>query len=54
MKKNDKTTIYFLRSFFFDKDIVSYLKLIEDMCENDIQVFKTDKFLNMLLIIKNG
>ncbi len=42
-EKNDKTTIYFLRSFFFDKDRISYLKLIEDMCENDIQVFKTDQ-----------
>ena len=35
-EKNDKTTVYFLRSFFFDKDRVLYLKLIEDMCENDI------------------
>lgn len=42
-EKNDKTTIYFLRSFFFDKDRIAYLKLIEDMCENDIQVFKTDQ-----------
>lgn len=42
-ERNDKTTVYFLRSFFFDKDRASYLKLIEDMCENDIQVFKTDQ-----------
>ena len=42
-EKNDKTTVYFLRSFFFDKDRASYLKLIADMCENNIQVFKTDQ-----------
>lgn len=42
-EKNDKSTVCFLKSFFFDKDRTLYLKLIEDMCENDIQVFKTDK-----------
>lgn len=41
--KNSKNTIYFLKSFFFDKDRKNYLKLMEDMCENDIQVFKTDQ-----------
>lgn len=41
--KNDRNTIYFLKSFFFDKDRDNYLKLMEDMCENDIQVFKTDQ-----------
>lgn len=42
-EQNDKNTIYFFRSFFFDKDRTNYLKLIEDMCNNDIQVFKTDQ-----------
>lgn len=40
---NDKNTIYFLASFFFDKDRENYLKLMEDMCNSDIQVFKTDQ-----------
>ena len=44
-EQNDKNTIYFLRSFFFDKDRTNYLKLIEDMCNNDIQVFKTDQII---------
>ena len=41
-KKNDKNTIYFLRSFFFSDDWQGYTKIIEEMCENDIQIFKTD------------
>ena len=41
-KKNSKDTIYFLRSFFFSDDWVGYTKVIEKMCENDIQIFKTD------------
>lgn len=40
---NDKNTIYFLRSFFFDKDRENYLKVIEEMCNADIQIFKTDQ-----------
>lgn len=40
---NDKNTIYFLRSFFFDKDRENYLKLMEDVCNADIQLFKTDQ-----------
>ena len=42
-EQNDKNTIYFFRSFFVDKDRSNYLQLIEDMCNNDIQVFKTDQ-----------
>lgn len=42
-EKNDKNTIYFLRNFWFGIDRKAYLKLIEDMCENNIQVFKTDQ-----------
>lgn len=42
-EKNDKNTIYFLKSFFVDKDRSAYLKLFEEMCENDIQIFKTDQ-----------
>lgn len=42
-EKNSKDTIYFLRSFFFDHDRNGYLKLMEEVCENDIQVFKTDQ-----------
>ena len=34
--KNDKDTIYFLRSFFFSDDWEGYTKVIEEMCENDI------------------
>ena len=41
-KKNDKNTIYFLRSFFFSDDWQGYTKVIEKMCENNIQIFKTD------------
>ena len=41
-EKNDKDTIYFLRSFFFSDDWDGYTEVIEEMCENDIQVFKTD------------
>ena len=40
---NDKNTMYFLKSFFFDKDRENYLKLMEDVCNADIQVFKTDQ-----------
>ena len=40
---NDKNTLYFLKSFFFDKDRDNYLKLMEDICNADIQVFKTDQ-----------
>lgn len=43
LEKNDKNTLYFLRSFFFDKDRDNYLKLMEDVCSADIQVFKTDQ-----------
>ncbi len=42
-EKNNKNTIYFLRSFFFDKDRENYLKLMEDACNSDIQIFKTDQ-----------
>lgn len=41
-ENNDKDTIYYLSSFFFSNDKPAYLKLMEDMCEADIQVFKTD------------
>ncbi len=41
-EKNDKNTIYFLRSFFFSDDWKGYTKVIEEMCQNDIQIFKTD------------
>ena len=41
-EKNDKETIYFLRSFFFSDDWEGYTKVIEEMCENNIQIFKTD------------
>lgn len=41
-EKNDKETIYFLRSFFFSDDWNGYTRVIEEMCENDIQIFKTD------------
>lgn len=41
--KNDKNTIYFFRSFFFDKDRSNYLNIIAKMCENNIQIFKTDQ-----------
>ena len=41
-KKNDKNTIYFLRSFFFSDDWQGYTKVIEKMFENNIQIFKTD------------
>ena len=40
---NDKNTLYFLKSFYFDKDRESYLKLMEDACNADIQIFKTDQ-----------
>lgn len=40
---NDKNTLYFLKSFFFDKDRDNYLKLMEDICNANIQVFKTDQ-----------
>ena len=40
---NNKDTIYFLAGFYFDKDRENYLKLIEDICESDIQIFKTDQ-----------
>lgn len=33
---------YFLRSFFFSDDWKGYTNVIEEMCENDIQIFKTD------------
>lgn len=42
-EENDKNTIYFLRSFFFDKDREAYLKVMEDACNCDIQIFKTDQ-----------
>ena len=37
-----KDTIYFLRSFFFSDDWERYTKTIEEMCEKDVQIFKTD------------
>lgn len=40
---NNQKTIYFLASFYFDKERDAYLKLMEEMCEKDIQVFKTDQ-----------
>lgn len=40
---NNRDTMYFLASFFFDKDRENYLKLMEEICENDIQIFKTDQ-----------
>ena len=40
---NDKNTLYFFRSFFFDIDRKNYLKLMEDVCNADIQIFKTDQ-----------
>lgn len=42
-EKNDNNTIYFLRSFFFDKDRDNYLSVMEDACNADIQIFKTDQ-----------
>lgn len=42
-EKNSKDTIYFFKSFFFDKDRKAYLKLVEEMCNDDIQIFKTDQ-----------
>jgi hypothetical protein len=42
-EKNDKNTIYFLRSFFFDVDRKNYLHIMEKACESDIQIFKTDQ-----------
>lgn len=50
---NNKNTIYFLASFFFDKDRENYLKLMEDMCNNDIQVFKTDQVKEHITDDKN-
>ena len=41
-KENEKDTSYFLRSFFFSDDWKGYTKVVEEMCENDIQIFKTD------------
>lgn len=41
--ENDKNTIYYLASFFFDKDRENYLKVMEDVCNKDIQIFKTDQ-----------
>lgn len=50
---NSKDTIYFLASFFFDKDRENYLKLMEYMCNNDIQVFKTDQIPEHITSDKN-
>lgn len=50
---NDKNTLYFLRSFFFDKDRDSYLKLMEDVCNADIQIFKTDQCQKHIISHKN-
>lgn len=41
--KNDKNTIYFFKSFYFGLDRDNYLKVIERMCVEDIQIFKTDQ-----------
>ncbi len=43
--KNNRNTIYFFGHFFIDKDRASYLKLFEEMCEKDIQIFKTDQVI---------
>lgn len=43
--ENKKDTIYFFRSFYFSLDRENYLKLIQDMCENNIQIFKTDQIV---------
>lgn len=40
---NDKSTIYFFKSFFFDFDRENYLQIMEKACELDIQIFKTDQ-----------
>ena len=42
-----------MSSFFFDKDRENYLKLMEDMCNNDIQVFKTDQIEEHITCDKN-
>lgn len=42
---NNANTMYFFRAFYFDKDRANYLKLIEDMCNHDIQIFKTDQVI---------
>lgn len=42
-KINSKNTIYFFFHFFIDIDKNEYLKILEEMCENDIQIFKTDQ-----------
>lgn len=52
-EKNDKDTIYFLASFYFSNDRDAYLKLMEDMCNNDIQVFKTDQVKEHITSDKN-
>ena len=36
---NDKNTLHFLKPFFFDKDRENFLKLMEDACNADIQIF---------------
>ena len=43
VSKQSKDTIYFLCSFFFDLDRENYLKVIEYMCINNIQIYKTDQ-----------
>lgn len=42
-EENDRNTIYFLASFFFDKDRENYLKVMEEAYNKDIQIFKTDQ-----------
>ncbi len=54
VSKNDNSnTIYFLRSFYFDMDREAYLKLMENMCENNIQIFKTDQKIEHVTNDKN-
>lgn len=53
-KNNDKDTIYFLRSFFFSDDWVGYTKVIEKMCENDIQYLKRILKQSIYQVMKNG
>ena len=47
-KENGKDTLYFFRSFYFPDDFEGYTKVIEEMCENDIQIFKTDSKIEHL------
>ena len=50
---NNRDTMYFLASFFFGIDRENYLKLMEEICENDIQIFKTDQIPEHITSDKN-